>query len=165
MEWTKREAVLQRDRDFYSAAFTDPNTSALAAIRINTAKYQPSATNFPNPAAVAALYGRPGISGTSPFFFNPDGSLYKDTNAVGFDGTLNDGTYRLRNNGVLVENYRDGNISSPLNRYSIFGKADYKINDRGESVRSGDLRAHRSAVREPGDGRRRRLLRFDSLRQ
>ncbi len=62
LEWTKREAVLQRDRDFYSNAFTDPETSALAAIRINTAKYQPSATNFPNPAAVAALYGAPGVS-------------------------------------------------------------------------------------------------------
>jgi outer membrane receptor protein involved in Fe transport len=130
LEWTKREAVLQRDRDFYSEAYTDPATSALAAIRINTAKYQPSATNFPNPASVAGVFGRGGVSGTTPFFFNPDGSLYKDTNAIGFDGELNNGIYRLRNNGVLVENYLDGNISSPLNRYSIFGKADYKVTDR-----------------------------------
>jgi iron complex outermembrane recepter protein len=134
LEWTKRDAVLQADRDFYSRAFTDPNTGSLAAIRINAGKYQPSATNAPSQTAANAQFpDRPAgtaVSRTTPFYFNPDGSLYKDTNALGFDGTLNDGTYRLRSNGVLVENYKDGRISSPLTRYSIFGKADYEITSK-----------------------------------
>ncbi len=129
LEWTNRDAVLQADRDFYSRAFTDPNTGSLSAIRINTHKYQPSATNAPSQAAANAMFGT-AVTRTTPFFFNPDGSLFKDTGAVGFDGTLNDGTYRLRSNGVLVENYKDGRISSPLTRYSIFGKADYEITEK-----------------------------------
>jgi len=133
LEWSKRGAVLQKDRSFYSDAFTDPNTSALALIRLNTGKFQPAAAGLPNQGVANGLFPErttPNVSTSTPFFFNPDGTLYKDVGALGFNGNVGDGTYRLLPNGVLGENYTEGRISSPLERYSVFGKADYQLTDR-----------------------------------
>jgi iron complex outermembrane recepter protein len=131
LEWTKREDVLQRDREFYSDAFTDPNSSALSAIRINTYKFQPVSEGLPSQTVVNSLFPnrRGSVANNTSFFFNPDGSLFKDTRAENFQGPIGTGQYRLAPNGTLVENYRDGAISSPLERYSLFGKADYRLND------------------------------------
>ena len=92
-EWYKREAVFQRDRDFWSEGWYDPASDAGGFIQM--AGYSPS-TNRPTQAAVDALFtasGAPGytpgrVPNTGEIYFNPDGSPFVLAGAYNYRGPL-----------------------------------------------------------------------------
>ena len=141
MEWTEREDVMAYDREFMQKTLKDSNTNAGTAAQMLGFRYQPTATNRPSADAVRALYPDlpAGMDITpllgSAFFFNDDNSLYKiEQGGLGFAGdVVNDPAYRIAPNGQLVRNNFDLRYSSPMERYSLFGKAHYAFTDSIEA--------------------------------
>ena len=144
IEWTQRGEVLAIDRDFYLDATKDPNTSAGANGRMNGYQYLPSFTNMASRTAFQnaanALYPRStytqlpagyAVPITTEFNFNADGTLYKrEREGLGFKGDIvNDPNYKITPARTLIQTNRDLRYSSPLERYSLFGKGSFAIND------------------------------------
>jgi iron complex outermembrane receptor protein len=136
VEWTERGEVLAKDRDFWRAGLKDPRTNATSVARMNRWQYEPSATNQPSQAAAnSAIAGVPtgyNVVRNTPFLFNDDASLFKqDLGGLGFNSgdIVNDPRYKISPSGTLIENNFDLRYSSPMERYSLFGKADFQMND------------------------------------
>jgi hypothetical protein len=80
------------------------------------------------------------------FLFNDDGSLFKQENrGLGFNGDIaNDPRYKIAPDGQLIENNFDLRYSSPMERYSLFGKADFKPRVNAKSARLSTARRFQS---------------------
>jgi iron complex outermembrane recepter protein len=135
VEWSKRQEVLAADRDYYTAGFKDQQTNSTSLARMNRFQYEPGG-NAGSPSQVAAnlAFGNPvgyTVPRTSAFLFNDDNSLFKlENRGLGFRGDLiNDPRFKIAPTNQLIENNMDLRYSSPLERYSLFGKADFKITD------------------------------------
>jgi iron complex outermembrane receptor protein len=143
MEWTERGEVLAIDRAFYRNALKDPLTGATSNARMTAFQYEPSTTGM-SAGAIAAfqaaansLYpGRPTgynvpITSTQ-FVVDDDGTLYKrELGGLGFNGDIvNDPRYKIGTDGQLVQTNLDLRYSSPMTRYSLFGKAHYKLGEQ-----------------------------------
>jgi outer membrane receptor protein involved in Fe transport len=136
VEWSKRQEVLASDRDYWRAGLKDQRTNSTSAGRMNRFQYEPGGdAGSPSQSAANAAFGN--ITGynvprTSNFLFNDDFSLYKlERQGLGFKGDIvNDPRFKIAPTGQLIENNFDLRYSSPLERYSMFGKADFKITDR-----------------------------------
>ncbi|MET0291280.1 MAG: TonB-dependent receptor, partial [Steroidobacteraceae bacterium] len=138
IEWTKRDEVLAADRDFFQKALKDPQTNATSAGRNNGFQYEPSTVNAPSQAASnAQIIGEPAgynVPRTTVFLFNDNGSLYKyERQGIGFLGDRNSPQYKVSPSNQLIQNNLDLRYSSPAERYSLFGKANFKINDAVEA--------------------------------
>ncbi len=141
-EWYKREAVFQRDRDFWSEGWYDAGSDAGGFIQM--AGFSPS-TIRPTQAAVDALFTASGAPGYTPgrvpnsgeIYFNPDGSPFVLAGAYNYRGpygSTNIGTgfsgVRLQPNGNLGQVFTEALASTPLDRRSVFGKAQTDISER-----------------------------------
>jgi len=137
VEWTERGEVFAKDRDFWLSGTKDPQTNATSVARMNRWQYEPGNTNAPAQNVANALFPeRPSasynVARTTPFLFNDDGSLFKqDLGGLGFNSAdiVNDPRYKISPSGTLIENNFDLRYSSPMERYSLFGKADFKMGD------------------------------------
>jgi outer membrane receptor protein involved in Fe transport len=142
IDWTKRDKVLQSDRAFYRDGWADPGTPG-ASLRGST--FRPNnAANRPSQAALNSVFSdfpAGAANPANPVYFNPDRTVFQSSPAVGYNGPL-DGTIKQLNNGSLSEVETQGLISSPLERYSAFGRLDYKVTD---SV-NGFLQANFSSI-------------------
>jgi outer membrane receptor protein involved in Fe transport len=137
-EWYKREAVFQRDRDFYMEGFYDPQSDAPGFIQM--AGYSPG-TNRPTQAAVDALFAPYGVaagtvSPASEIYFNPDGSPFVLAGALNYRGPFNSADIgdgfsgvRLQPNGNLGQVFLEGLASIPLERRSVFARGLRDITD------------------------------------
>jgi outer membrane receptor protein involved in Fe transport len=145
MEWTERGEVLAIDRKFYRSALKDSFTNSTSNARMNGYQYEPSVTNmstaqrtiFQN-TANSLFPERPAgyaVPTTTQFLFNTDGTLYKVERAgLGFNGDIaNDVNYKIAPNGQLTQNNLDLRYSSPMTRYSLFGKANFAFNESIEA--------------------------------
>ncbi|MDR2216325.1 MAG: TonB-dependent receptor, partial [Nevskiaceae bacterium] len=144
LELARREAVLQRDRQFYVEGWEDPNTTGGSVTSL--AYWTPPGGGFPSQAAVDQVFGRTGISRTTGFYFNTDGTLFKQNPLVGFNSNLPNS--KVVNNVVagntvlsLSEPERNGQISSPLDRYSLFARATFDINENVRAFVQGNMSA------------------------
>jgi len=138
-EWARRGAVQQRNRDFFRKAWADPGTPGGEGggdLR-NVSSYVPNPVNLPSQAMVDAIFADgPPVSNATAFYVNPDGTLFKNTlvpgnpaaSSVGYTGPMEG--IKLTNQGVLVQPDRTQNLSSPLDRYSLFGRAVFDFNER-----------------------------------
>lgn len=137
LEYTKREEVLASDRDFFRRALKDSRTNSTSVARMNRFQYEASTTTgLPSQAAANALFPqRPAgysVPRNTNFLINDDGSLFKqELQGLGFAGDIvNDPRYKIGPNGQLIENNFDLRYSSPMDRYSLFGKADFSVSDK-----------------------------------
>jgi len=141
VEWSERDEVMAFDRPFMQKTLKDSNTNAGTAAQMLGFRYQPTAMNRPSEEAVRALYPMlpDGMDITpllgSAFLFNDDNTLYKvERGGLGFAGDVdNDPAYRIAPNGQLVRNNFDLRYSSPMERYSVFGKAHFAFTDSIEA--------------------------------
>jgi iron complex outermembrane recepter protein len=137
VEWSKREEVLAKNRDYYSDGFKDKQTNSTSLARMNRFQYEPGGNSgSPSQTAANAAFGLPATGGyvvprTSAFLFNDDHSLFKlENQGLGFKGdVVNDPRFKIAPTNQLIENNFDLRYSSPLERYSVFGKGDFKITD------------------------------------
>jgi outer membrane receptor protein involved in Fe transport len=133
--WANREAAYYAPRDFYMRGYLDPGTESNYP-RISFPALFPTsaAATQPSRAAVNAAFPQlpPGtIPTSSQFYLNPDGqSVFLQTNAVvnGYKGST-EFPYKLRTqiNNTLQEIDTRRLLSSPLTRYSAFGRATYEV--------------------------------------
>ncbi|MEJ0036025.1 MAG: TonB-dependent receptor [Gammaproteobacteria bacterium] len=134
VEWSKRQEVLASDRDYYTDGYHDKQTNSTSLARMNRFQYEPGGNpGSPSQVAANAAFGNPAgyvVPRTSAFLFNDNHSLFKlENQGLGFTGDLNDPRYKIAPTNQLIENNFDLRYSSPLERYSMFGKADFKITD------------------------------------
>ncbi len=146
VEWYKREAVYQRDRDFYMNGWFDPGSTTTGFV--NMAGIAQSGTNPASQAVIDQLFantvdskGTPYTPGTvktnQEIYFNPDGSPFVIAGARGYNGPLGDRSLRIDGysglkiipNGDLGTVFMDGFASTPLTRRSAFGRATHEMTD------------------------------------
>jgi iron complex outermembrane receptor protein len=143
LDWTKRDAVYQRDRDFFSNGFTDPNNVSPGFIYAPS--YAPASDPYmPSQAALNGLFPQApaGTVGTSTqVYFNQDGSPFVQQNGgLGYNGPINSlagGRYSSINvlgantssPNQLQQQFTGALLSTPLQRYSMFGRGHFDIND------------------------------------
>jgi outer membrane receptor protein involved in Fe transport len=128
--YANREAAWQMNRDFFVEGFNDPGTPANYP-RIDYPYYTPLSTNLPNQAIVNQVLGAAANqSRTVDFYVNPlDGTVFRQQNGLGYTGPTTF-PYKIRaHNGSLEEGSPRSYASTPLTRYSAFGRATYELTD------------------------------------
>jgi len=136
-EWSKRNAVYQSNRDFYTNSWSDPFSNSAMAQLFSFNDYNP-AGNLPSKAAVNSIFGNIGVPNTTAFWFNTDQTLFKNSfvagnaaaSTAGFDSELPPNTSRQAyQNNILNQHFADSYVSSPMTRYSLFSKVNYNLTD------------------------------------
>ena len=120
--YTKREGLYGVERDFFE--FVTPSSF------IGQGTFVPSAGNFPNQAAVNALFTTYGavtpVSNTLNLGFNDDGTLFTQTGARNYKGPTTDGFAVLAGN-VRMPVGPQFLVVSPTDRNSLLTKFDYEV--------------------------------------
>jgi outer membrane receptor protein involved in Fe transport len=142
VDWNKRGAVFQRDRDFYVDGWRDPANPGGDFMQQPTYVGTPAAglpINNPSQAAVNTIYGRttgaPGVG--AEHRFNLDGTPFvQNLGGLGYNGPANGALDAGRNsmvnrlsNGNLDQKYITQFASTPLERYSLFMRGNYELTD------------------------------------
>ena len=150
LTYQKRSAVYLRDRPFFEAAFTDPNTPG-RNVWPNFGGFNGSATQAAYDAVfVPKGYSAGDVANGTQLFFNTastvDGATLFAVNpgrvsglpAPGFDSQLYPDN-KILANGTLSPNSFPGFLSSPVERYSLFATAYYEIADGHEFYVQGNF--------------------------
>lgn len=146
-EWSERKTVLSKDRGFILAGWNDPGTSTgnVAATYWNP----PGCGGFgaagcPSQTAVDTVFADVAAAGTvnpgNDMYLNADGTVFQRQGAVSYNGPLGGDSYRkvqTLNGNILGQTNPDSLISSPLERYSLFSRAIYDINDNVRAFAQG----------------------------
>src|SRR5690606_17255630 len=132
--YSDREALLARERDFYVNGWRNANTAGGEGIPFSNIEF--AANNLPSQAAYDAVFGPGNTDPDEEVYVNPDGTLFINSDrvgAVGYTGPLNDEFFLLgdgtANPGTLSANNMTQMITTPLERYSLFGRANYEVTD------------------------------------
>ena len=132
-EWDHRQAIYGMDRSWQRDFWADPATSGLGGAPDYT-YYVANTFNHPTQAAVDSVFSDlpPGsVSPTSSFFVNPDGTVFTQCGpgASHYTGPLDGVNTKINSAGCIQHSFTGGFISSPLARYSFYGKAEYNLTD------------------------------------
>lgn len=150
LDWTKREGVMQRDRDFYVNGWRDlanPGGDFVQAPSYAGGQVLTGGPNQPNPAVVNGLFpgAAPGTVGpASEFRFANDGSIFVNTQGLGYNGPLGQldaGRFTMLNrlnNGNLDQKYTTQFVSTPLERHSLFLRGRYDLTDNISAFAQGN---------------------------
>jgi outer membrane receptor protein involved in Fe transport len=128
--YANREAAWQMNRDFFVDGFNDPGTPANYP-RIDYPYFTPASTNLPAQLTVNQVLGATANqSRTVDFYVNPlDGTVFRQQNALGYTGPSTF-PYKIRaHNGSLEQGSPRSYASTPLTRYSAFGRTTYELTD------------------------------------
>lgn len=135
MSMNTRESAFRRDRPWFRDAYRSPT--------IGGTEFFPdfSAVDFvTNPTSAAAVNTATGstTSGIIPndrIWFNPDNSIFTgffqsvtSTPSL-FDGDLTGIKWKTTSDGKLAQNYTNELLQIPLNRYNIYTRANFEVND------------------------------------
>ena len=125
LDYAKRGAVFQRDRDFFVDGWRD--TRNAGGDFIQRAGYVATGAN-PSQAAVNTVLPVAGVAPTSIFYFNSDGSAFVGQNAIGYTGPFGqlspgqgnnvydrDDMMTLQASGQLDQRYTTAHLSTPPN--------------------------------------------------
>jgi len=139
LEFARRGSVMQADRDFFVEGWNDPGTTSTGLITLGS--YNPAGPNSPLQTGVNAIFGTTGnaVNRTTNFYVNTDGSLFKISAPARRYNSNIPGVKLLTPTGNLAEPDRTGQVSSPLDRYSIFARAHYDITDNVTAFFQGNL--------------------------
>ena len=129
--YAHRDAAWQMNRDFFINGFNDPNTPANYP-RVDFPYFTAIAGNLPSQTTVNQVLGTTANQArTGDFYVNPtDGQVFRLGGALGYTGPRTF-PYKIRtnNNNNLEEGSPRSYASTPLTRYSAFGRAVYELTD------------------------------------
>jgi iron complex outermembrane recepter protein len=131
VEYFKRGAARQDERDFFTKGWADPTVGGTEAFW-SAGGYTPVFNNAPTQAAVNNLFTQGAVLPTRSFYFNQDSTLYTAADANGiyrYNGLLDGRIRKVGPSNNLVENQVETLASIPTDRYSLFGRADYDVRD------------------------------------
>jgi outer membrane receptor protein involved in Fe transport len=140
-ENSHRDQIARVDRDFYLEGYEDPLSNTGGSF-YSAAGFTVDTANRPSRGVIDSIFGispitRAPVGQTGTFYMNPDGTLYKSSA---------DGTYRYKGGliqpgtgvpwrklngitGVLQENQPNQLAQIPLERKSLFGRANLDLSD------------------------------------
>lgn len=141
VEHFNRDEARQIDRDFYRELAANPTVNG-SEFWWSASAYVPTFGNLPNQSVIDSIFDQaaPGaIGANSQFFVNTDGTIYTGGASVAGPGVAA-GAYRYNGpldgwrrkrlaDGSLGQNATENLISIPLERWSMFGRAQYDFND------------------------------------
>jgi outer membrane receptor protein involved in Fe transport len=139
---TQRDAIFERDRDFYVNGWLDPGNASGQFMQARTFAggegLIPGGVNPPSQTAVDSLFPglAPGTVGVnSEFRFNDDGSVFVTDQGYGYNGPFNCfdcGPFTMvkrLDTGNLDQFGTTGLLSTPLERFSSFLRGRYDLSD------------------------------------
>ncbi|MDG2175079.1 MAG: TonB-dependent receptor [Gammaproteobacteria bacterium] len=141
IDWTKRQKIMQKDRDFFVNGWKD--TSNPGGQFMAPSAFAGNANRNPaSQEAMDALFPgvAPGTVGTATdIYFNADGSPFIVAGGLGYNGPINDfsdgcGDYcgmKILDNGNLDSTGRvlGSVLRTPLERHSVFVRGNYDVTD------------------------------------
>ncbi len=143
LEWSKRDAVYQSNRSFYTNGWLDPNNPSGGFIV--PPEFAPAAGNQPSQAALDAIFtgAAPGTVGQgSTIYFNADNTAFiQGHNGLGYNGPLNSlapGRYQAikvlgagtgTSAGNLDQAITQGFASIPMERHALFARGTFNFSD------------------------------------
>ena len=161
LSYAKREPAYTRKHDFFSRAWSDPNTTGSGQL------LYPAYSGKASQAAVDGVFGGLGqpagdinASSTSVYYFMPgatvgDASIFVPTAglvsgdpAVGYTGPLYP-DYKINSDGTLQNNVTQGYLSLPMESYSAFLSGHYELTDNIEWYAQGSF-DHKELSTRPG---------------
>lgn len=140
IEAANRDLAAQDGREFYDKRLTDPTMPGTNAFTTAT-YFSTVATNRPLQPLVNQIFDQAAagsVSNVGPFYLNRDDTVYTGFGPSGdvdgayryTDGTL-DGQRKVLSNGTIGEN-EPGYVSTPLERYSVFGRGRFGLTEKVE---------------------------------
>jgi outer membrane receptor protein involved in Fe transport len=138
LEYYDREVAPQAGREFFDLRNFDPTVNGTEGFGTNT--YYLGGTNQPSQAAINSIFSAaaPGSVGrATEFHFNRgDRTVYSGNDADGAyrytdsgERALGAGVFKRAADGTIDENQPFSFVSTPLDRYSLFGRGRFDIND------------------------------------
>jgi iron complex outermembrane recepter protein len=138
IDWNKRDAVFQNNRDFYRNGWLDPGNPS-GGFLVGPA-FSPGGGSPPSQAALNSLFPGGNVGPATQINFNADGSPYVAANGLGYNGPLNSLDYgrymaikklngQTTNPNTLDQAFTQGYASVPLERHSIFGRGTVNLSD------------------------------------
>ncbi len=155
---TTRNAAYQRDRRWFRDMWANPNIAGSQFFPALSGYYLDYA-NLPNAGVINGIFDKAstplGNSGYT-IYANPDGSA-----TTGFDALSTQGAYRnnvvdgynykLLANGQIGKNNTDNLLILPLERYNVYARGNYEINDWISVFGDANFsKVSTSTVQEPG---------------
>ncbi|MBO9574097.1 MAG: TonB-dependent receptor [Sphingobium sp.] len=153
-----RKAAYQRDRRWYRDLWANPNIGGtgffppLPGVNLGF-------SNLPSTAVINGIFNQAATPlGNSNYtiYANPDGSVFSGFDAVSTAGAYRnkvvDGFgYKKLANGQLGRNFTDNYLILPLERYNMYMRGNYEINDWLSVFADGNFsKVSTSTVQEPG---------------
>jgi outer membrane receptor protein involved in Fe transport len=132
LSYTKREALMASEREFYVDGWRNVNTPGGEGIPFSNLEFP---GNAPSQAAWESIFGTGRNYTNEEVYVNPDGTLFLNSaaNRVGYTGPVNDQFKILgsgtSNPGTVSANNLNTMITTPMERYSVFANAHYDISD------------------------------------
>jgi len=129
-----REGAYRRDRGWFRDAWQDPRFNG-TEIFPDASGFQPVGGNNPTQGAVDALFGAGVVGNGGRLYFNRDGTAFTGffQSEVGGAGRFNEDLTGLKwkrhGDGTLGQNFLDELLVLPLNRYNLYARGNYEIND------------------------------------
>jgi outer membrane receptor protein involved in Fe transport len=131
---SERQAVHARDRDFYVDGWENANTPGGEALPFSNIEF--ASNNRPSVAAYASIFGAGKAAVGEEIYINPDKTIFLNSTsagALGYTGPLNQefkllGS-RTTNPGTLTANNMNALVTTPLERYSMFARANYNLTE------------------------------------
>ena len=164
LTYASRGNVLVKDRSFFSARNTDPNSPAAEFFPnypgFNFLGYNPGqfsgpgvVFNFPSQAAINSVFGSlpaGSLSTSQAFYFQPGATtaaanIFSFTSAAGvkapgFQGTPDPNMNKFLASGSLGTNDAyDQPLSTPMERFSMFSSANYELGDHVTAELTGNF--------------------------
>ena len=118
LSYSKRDKIMQRDRDFFTSGWADPGTAGGALNNSPLNQFVPVANN--RPTAGLSVVGNYGI--------DQNGVVFDPTQAAGYTGPQNTG-FKRNPNGSLGWFDFNQQLSIPLTRYALFSNGHYKVTE------------------------------------
>ena len=138
VEWAKRDAVMQRDRDFYVAGWTIPARRAQALNDLRPVRAQPGECADAGRGEQRLRLDRHQRSTTHQLLLQSRRDALQAVAGASLQQRRKPGT-KLQSNNALGQADRTGMASSPLTRYSIFSRGTFKFNDNVTAFIQGNL--------------------------
>jgi len=132
--WNDRNAADQDERSWYRKVWRDPRFVGTEFFP-DFSGFQPYGGINPSQASYDALFGPGAVETGNRLYFNADGTAFtgffqSPPGGVGrFNGDLTGDKWKLQADGTLGQNFLDGYAVLPLNRYNVYARGNYEIND------------------------------------